>query len=163
MNQFIIDFFNNFIFPNINNFRIIKIYKFELTIIDDLIAKSSNNKSIYSALDKPDFRLLRNNIRIVNVIKLSFKKMGFSDVEINFQGINNSITLENKKYNLLFFSIGELPYIDVNLGKTIVMFYVNDFSKIYFCGIKNGFNVGEYYSYNNKNTLSNFKYFESIE
>lgn len=162
MNQFVNDFFRKYIFLYLDDFRLIKIYKYELSNIDNFIALSSNYKSIYSALDKVDFRLVRNNVRLLNVIKLIFKKMGFSDLEINSKDLDISILINNQKYSILFFSIGELPYINISYSNTIVIFYVNDFSKIYFCGIKSCFKKDDYIFYNDKIVLSNFKDFKPL-
>jgi hypothetical protein len=50
------------------------------------------------------------------------------------------LIINNEKYYLVFFSIGQLPYVNIDTEKSIVFLYSNDFTKVYYCGKKNKLN-----------------------
>lgn len=145
--------------PNIVKFKVVKIYNYELGKIDLEIANSFNKKNIHSALDSADFKILRRNRLMNEVIKLTCHKLGLGDVLINKVEMDKYLIINNEKYYLVFFSIGQLPYVNIDTEKSIVFLYSNDFTKVYYCGKKNKLKQEEYVLVNNKPVLTNFNEF----
>ena len=66
------------------------------------------------------------------------------------------------KYNLVFSMIGHIPFVNVNKEKTIVFVYLNDFTKIYYCGIKDEISETDIVTINDKTVLTNFTSFKEL-
>ena len=94
-----------YVAPNIVNFKVVKIYNYELGKIDLEIANSFNKKNIHSALDSVDFKILRRTRLMNDVLKLTCSKLGFGDVLINKVGLEKYLIIDGEKFNLVFFLI----------------------------------------------------------
>ena len=148
-----------YVAPNIVNFKVVKIYNYELGKIDLEIANSFNKKNIHSALDSVDFKILRRTRLMNDVLKLTCSKLGFGDVLINKVGLEKYLIIDGEKFNLVFFSIGQLPFVNIESEKSIVFLYSNDFTKLYYCGKKGKINNDEFVLVNDKPVLINFTNF----
>jgi hypothetical protein len=63
------------IIPYLKEFKICEIYNYELKKLDQELAESMNQKNIYTALDLPDFKNIKEIKLESSVIKLSCKKL----------------------------------------------------------------------------------------
>jgi len=126
------------IIPFLNEFKICEIYNYELNKFDLELAESMNQKNIYTALDLPDFKNIREVKLEGSIIKLACKKLNIGG-EVNLEKGNGLkvLNIDGEKYQLIFFPSGSVPEIDLKLEKLIFFMYQPKFQKIYYCGIKN--------------------------
>ena len=138
------------VIPLLNQFKICEIYGYELKRFDQELAESMNQKNIYTALDLPDFKDIREIKLESSIIKLTCKKMNLGN-EVNLMKENNSkfLNIDGEKYQLVFFPSGSVPEIEINFNKLIFFMYQPKFQKIYYCGIFNLKNL-------TKATINNF-------
>lgn len=149
--------------PYLKDFTIVKIYNYELAKIDLEIAQSFNKKNIHSALDSADFKILRRTRLTNEVIKLTCEKLKLgTEILIRKEGVEKYLIIDKIKYNLVFSMIGHIPFVNVNKEKTIVFVYSNDFTKIYYCGIKDEISETDIITINDKTVLTNFTSFKEL-
>jgi hypothetical protein len=150
--------------PHLSNFTIVKIYNYELAKIDLEIAQSFNKKNIHSALDSVDFKILRRNRLMIEVLKITCNKLKLGDeISIKKEGSEKYLIIDGNKYNLVFIMIGQLPFVNLNNEKTIVFIYLNDFTKVYYCGVKETLLPSDIILINEKPVLKNFEIFTNTQ
>lgn len=123
------------IIPLLSEFKICEIYNYELKKLDQELAESFNQKNIYTALDLPDFKNIKEVKLESNIIKLTCKKLNIGK-DVSFLKENNYkiLQIDDEKFQLIFFPFGTVPEIDVKFKKIIFFMYQPKFKKIYFCG-----------------------------
>jgi hypothetical protein len=138
------------IIPYLKEFKICEIYNYELKKLDQELAESMNQKNIYTALDLPDFKNIKEIKLESSVIKLSCKKLNIGN-QANLEKENGIklLNIDGEKYQLIFFPSGSVPEVDIKSEKLIFFMYQPKFQKIYFCGIYNSKKL-------NTTTINNF-------
>jgi hypothetical protein len=150
--------------PHLSKFTIVKIYNYELAKIDLEIAQSFNKKNIHSALDGVDFKILRRTRLMNEVLKLTCEKLKLGDeILIKKEGLEKYLIIDGVKYNLVFIMVGHLPFVNLNDEKTIVFIHLNDFTKVYYCGVKETLLPTDITLINEKTVLKNFENFIDIK
>jgi hypothetical protein len=126
------------IIPFLNDFKRCEIYNYELKKLDQELAESMGQKNIYTALDLPDFKSMRELKLEPSIIKLTCKKLNIGK-EVIFDKENgiNILNIDSEKYQLIFFPSGTVPEIDIKLENIIFFMYQPKFQKIYYCGKQN--------------------------
>lgn len=126
------------IIPFLNEFKICDIYNYELKKFDQELAESMNQKNIYTALDLPDFVNIKDYKLEESIIKLTCKKLNIGN-EVNLVKENGlkMLIIDGEKYQMIYFSSGSVPEVDLKLEKLIFFMYQPKFNKIYYCGILN--------------------------
>jgi len=128
----------NNIIPLINEFEICEIYAYELNKLDQELAESINQKNIYTALDLPDFKHIKEIKLESSIVKLTCKKLNLGNqVDVEKENGFKILNLDGEKFQLIFFPSGIVPEINLRLEKLIYFMYQPKFQKIYFCGIQN--------------------------
>jgi hypothetical protein len=123
------------IIPYLIEFKICEIYNYELKKLDQELAESMNQKNIYTALDLPDFKNIKEIKLEASVIKLACKKLNIG-IESNLEKENGAkiLNIDGEKYQLIFFPSGSVPEIELKKEKLIFFMYQPKFQKIHFCG-----------------------------
>jgi hypothetical protein len=123
------------VIPLLSEFRICDIYNYELKKLDQELAESINQKNIYTALDLPDFKNIKEVKLEASIINLTCKKLNIGkDINIIKENNYKILQIDNEKFQLIFFPSGSVPEIDIKLEKIIFFMYQPKFQKIYFCG-----------------------------
>ena len=123
------------VIPNLINFEICEIYGYELKNLEQELAESINQKNIYTALDLPDFKHIKDIKLESNIIKLTCKKLKIGKtVVIEKRNGIKIIDIDDIKYQLIFFPSGIVPEIEIKLEKIIFFMFQPKFQKIYYCG-----------------------------
>ena len=76
------------VIPLLSEFRICDIYNYELKKLDQELAESINQKNIYTALDLPDFKNIKEVKLEASIINLTCKKLNIGK-DINIIKENN--------------------------------------------------------------------------
>jgi hypothetical protein len=123
------------ILPSLKFFKICEIYGFELRNLEQELAESINQKNIYTALDLPDFKHIKEKKLESLMIKLACKKLKLGDdIIIETKLKVNILTIDNEMFQLIFFPSGTVPEVDLKFEKLIFFMYQPKFKKIHYCG-----------------------------
>jgi hypothetical protein len=123
------------IIPLLSEFKICEIYNYELKKLEQELAESINQKNIYTALDLPDFKNIKEIKLQANIIKLTCKKLNLGkDINVVKENNYKVLLIDDEKFQLIFFPSGSVPEVDVKLNNIIFFMYQPKFQKIYFCG-----------------------------
>lgn len=127
--------------PFLKNFIYCDIYKYELIKISQELADSLNEKNIYTALDKPDFKHLKDKKIEQSVLRIVCKKLKLANsVEEVIENGLKLLILDGVKYQLYLFPTSTVPEINIKFNKAIYFMYQPEFKKVYYCGKQN---IGE--------------------
>lgn len=132
------DVFKKYVLPLLYDFQSVRIYNYEIAKIDQQTAKLANKKNIHSALDLPDFKVLRR-VRLINeILRLSCEKLNLgNEIIIKKKTTNKYIFIDGIEYCLLIFALGEKPIFKYSTDENIIVFIYNyNFTKIFYCGKK---------------------------
>ena len=119
------------VLPYLNRFKSCSIYKYELNQIEKALAESVNTKTIYNALDIPDFKYSIKAKMDFFVLKHAIHKMNlFEDYDI----LKNDVYVKGKRFSLLSFEMGTLPEIKDRHKNYLVFMFKRAYEKVYYCG-----------------------------
>lgn len=126
----------NAVIPHQKEFKVCDIYGYELKKFDQELADSMNQKNIYTALDLPDFKNIKDVKLEVSIIKHACKKLKIGN-EINILKENDVkvLNIDGEKYQLILFPSGTVPEVNLKKEKLIFFMYKHKFQSIYYCGI----------------------------
>lgn len=123
------------IIPLLKDFKFCNIYNYQLKKFVQELAESLNQKNIYTALDIPDFKFVKETKLEAKIIKLVCEKMKIGNVVEFYRSKRTKILeIDKKKFQLIFFPSGTIPEIEIDLENLIFFMYNENFEKIYFCG-----------------------------
>ncbi|MGX1024262.1 hypothetical protein [Psychroflexus sp. MBR-150] len=63
------------VLPHLANFKVCNIYRYEIKKIEQELAESFNKNNIHEVLDIPDFRHVKNDKLMPEIIKLVLNKL----------------------------------------------------------------------------------------
>ena len=119
----------------LSTFKMCNIYSYELIEFDKKIANSSNKGNIYSALDTPDFKIMRQSKLKTLIIKLVCDRIGLGkNIAFSMSVGFKFITIDGEKFQLYFFPFGTIPEINLQNEKSIFFMHKTDFKTIFYCG-----------------------------
>ncbi len=124
-----------YILPYQREFKCCEIYNYELKKFDQELADSMNQKNIYTALDLPDFKNIKEVKLEARIIIHACKKLKMGD-DINFikENAYKILNIDGVNYQLIFFPSGTIPIVEIKLENLIFFMYQHKFQKIFFCG-----------------------------
>jgi hypothetical protein len=145
------------VLPIQNTFKLCNIYSFEIKKIEQKVAESINAKNIHAALDIPDFRHIKDSRISRHIIELSIDKLKIFDNYIIENNSQDLILIKNNiKYQIIQFTVGVVPSIDIKESNLLFFMYQPGFKRIFYCG---SFNIKDKLT---KKTLNKF-YEENCE
>lgn len=123
------------VIPYLKDFKICEIYSYELKKLEQDLAESFNQKNIYTTLDLPDFKHIKDIKLESSIIKLTCEKLKIGNtIVIEKSNGVKFIDIDNIKYQLIFFSSGIVPEVELKKENIIFFMYQPKFQKIYYCG-----------------------------
>ena len=104
------------ILPYQREFKYCDIYNYELKKFDQELADSMNQKNIYTALDLPDFKNIKEVKLEASIIKHVCKKLKMGD-DINLikENTHKILNIDGMNYQLIFFPSGTIPEVEIKL------------------------------------------------
>jgi len=123
------------VIPHLREFEICEIYNYEIKNLEQELAQSMNQKNIYTALDLPDFKHIKDIKLESGVITIACKKLNLGRIVkiIKNNGIK-TIDIDGDIFQLIFFPSGTVPEVNLKYEKLIFFMFQPKFQKIYYCG-----------------------------
>lgn len=153
------------VLPYLKDFVVCDIYGYELKKFNQELAESINQKNIYTALDLPDFKDIKDVKLEASIIQHSCKKLKIGSQVTLLKGKSvKTLNIDGTDYQLILFPTGTIPEVNLKNEKIIFFMYQNKYQKIYYCGkldlkILNESTINDFYT---KYCFNNTKKFISF-